>query len=566
MNLRTAALLFLFSSLTLVENNGDVCAGEISEAELFSDDQLLRVEITVSEAHWDRLRSQGRSIAQALNKEGPGERPFTYFPGDVSINGVKMEQVGIRKKGFLGSLDQTRPSLKIKFNEFRDNGRIGRIDRLTLNNNKQDNTNCFAFVGYRLYRKAGLPAPRCGLAVVTVNGEMLGVYSNVESIRKPFLKNEFGADDGNLYEGTYPVDFYPDRIERFEAKTNEERNDRTHLLRIAQLLENPGDDLPNSLAGLIDIDQFHTFWALESLIGFWDGYCANSNNYFVYVSSEDAKLRFIPWGLDSAFSESLLSPFNPGPASVKAKGLLPFRLYQIPEIREKHLETLRGLLDSLWKEKELVAEIDRVSEMIKDHRHPDQGEGKSEINRMKGFIGFRRRQIENEVRNGPVEYTTPPPTPTYAVQTAELQGSFSTVWADKMTDDRFETGKAELKLTVKDQVIEFKRIGVIAEPAPPPGFGRRPPVAPPALTYTAERKSDGKTLKLWVTFPTSQFQPGDGERGPVQGIMMEERNFFTIRFMHGTAVLDKAERKNNAPVEGTFDGQLFRIKAPVGRR
>ena len=38
--------------------------------------------------------------------------------------------VGIRKKGFLGSLDEVRPSLKIKFDHFREQEPIPGLDRL----------------------------------------------------------------------------------------------------------------------------------------------------------------------------------------------------------------------------------------------------------------------------------------------------------------------------------------------------------------------------------------------------------------------------------------------------
>ena len=38
-----------------------------------------------------------------------------YVEGDVTIDGHKIEEVGNKKKGFLGSLNDERPSLKIKF-------------------------------------------------------------------------------------------------------------------------------------------------------------------------------------------------------------------------------------------------------------------------------------------------------------------------------------------------------------------------------------------------------------------------------------------------------------------
>ncbi len=40
-------------------------------------------------------------------------------------------------------------------------------------------------MAYKLFNDAGVQAPRCSFAKVTVNGEYLGLYSNVESIGKP---------------------------------------------------------------------------------------------------------------------------------------------------------------------------------------------------------------------------------------------------------------------------------------------------------------------------------------------------------------------------------------------
>ena len=327
------------------------------------------------------------------------------------------------------------------------------------------------------------------------------------------------------------------------------------------MLAEPVDDLDGQMAAHVDMEQFHRFWALESLIGFWDGYCANQNNYFVYVNPADSRLQFIPWGLDSAFSESIITPFNPGPASVKARGLLTFRLYQDPQIRTRHVETVKHLLDTIWKEKELVAGIDHVTKMTKGHRHEAQGDAKKSTDKMKAFVSARRRQILNEIKDGPVDYTTPPPPPMYSRNIGEVAGTFSTVWTDKPDEDRLETGTAELTLKVNGKVITFTQLGVAAEPRPPsPLEPPRPGPRPPTLTFTGKRESNGKTMNLWVGFADPQFQSSNGEVIAVQGLLMESQNFFTMRFFSGTAVLKEATRKEGAPVSGSLKGNLFHLK------
>ena len=76
------------------------------------------------------------------------------------------------------------------------------LTRFTLNNAKQDPSYVNQCIGYDLFRAAGVPAPRCNFANVTVNGENLGLYVHVESVKKPYLRQYFASDEGNLYEGT----------------------------------------------------------------------------------------------------------------------------------------------------------------------------------------------------------------------------------------------------------------------------------------------------------------------------------------------------------------------------
>ena len=71
-------------------------------------------------ANWDALRTQTRSLNDIFGlpwPHGPFPNPFTYFDATVTIDGQKLARIGVRKKGFLGSLDENKPSLKIKFDE-----------------------------------------------------------------------------------------------------------------------------------------------------------------------------------------------------------------------------------------------------------------------------------------------------------------------------------------------------------------------------------------------------------------------------------------------------------------
>ena len=95
--------------------DGTLGAGEQAN-QLFAPDRVVEVEISLPEEDWQSLCEQSRDTRAAF--ANPTDKPFSYFKGNITIDGVSIQQVGIRKKGFIGSLDKFRPSLKIKFSEY----------------------------------------------------------------------------------------------------------------------------------------------------------------------------------------------------------------------------------------------------------------------------------------------------------------------------------------------------------------------------------------------------------------------------------------------------------------
>ena len=89
---------------------------------------------------------------------------------------------------------------------------------LTLNNCVNDPSKAQQSLVYGFMNKAGVPAPRSNLARVSVNGEDLGVYANVESVRKPLIKRWFGDCNGELYEAQNGGDLTTNRFSLLEDK------------------------------------------------------------------------------------------------------------------------------------------------------------------------------------------------------------------------------------------------------------------------------------------------------------------------------------------------------------
>ena len=404
-----------------------VSAEELTLEDIFPTDRVLDVQITIADEDWDTIRHQSRDFFSALHesrKAAPPEAPYTYVDASVTIDDVVFPNVGLRKKGFLGSLSTTRPSLKIKLNHTDKNARIGGLTNLTLNNNQQDVSLMSQFMGYALFNAAGSPAPRCAYAKVTVNGKNLGVYSHVETVRKSFLRRAFGTDDGVLYEGPY-VDFYEGWLGSFEHKTGKDGPGREKIQQLIEVLDSKDKNIAEAIGELVDLDAFYTFWALEGLLGFWDGYSGNSNNFFIYLNPDTGKFHFLPWGADSLFvKRSKLDHHNNAraPISVKTQGLLTHKLYQQKSGRERYAKAMMGILENHWYEEELLVEIDRIDAMVEPHLIDAQRffRGKEEretytramaLEETRRFIRERRADITEEIADGMTEWRAVPSKP-----------------------------------------------------------------------------------------------------------------------------------------------------------
>jgi hypothetical protein len=331
-------------------------------AQLYARDRLLEVAIEVDASDWDVIRHEGQTASAILSCCQDRDFEYSEVPATVTVDGRTFEDVAVRKKGYLGSLSARRPSLKVDLDDRVDGQAFEGSSGLTLNNNRQDPTNARTCLAYALFARASVHAPACNFAHVTLNGQDLGFYTHVESIKKPFLARSFGDDSGNLYEGQ-GADFRPDLLPFLEKKTNEREADYRDVEQLTAALSLPDDQLLDALEPILDIDAFLDFWAAEVLIGHWDGYDGDLNNFYVYRDPGNGRFYFIPWGTDGTFQLHSLLPKAILPRSVLAWAEIPRRLYAIESVRERYRARLGAMLDEVWDRDFLLQELARIGDL-----------------------------------------------------------------------------------------------------------------------------------------------------------------------------------------------------------
>ena len=410
-------------------------------------DRVLQVDIDLSPTGWDSLRGQSRTLADILGGEdclqAPADRIFSWFNATVTVDGETHTDVAVRKKGFLGSLSTEKPSLKVRFDKFVDDQLLGGVlKRLTLNNAQQDVSMVNTCLSYRLFARAGLPAPRCNFATVRVNGEDLGLYVHVESIKIRFLERNFSDPTGNLYEGTIS-DFRPEWRGTFEKKTNEDQRDWSDVDAVIDALQDSSPAGLESLSDIVDIDRFYTFWSLEVLTGHWDGYAGNRNNFYVYREPA-SRFVFIPWGTDQVFS-TIDSPFDEfrSPPSVAAHGAIAHRLYRNAATRAIYVSRLRHLLDTVWNEKELLALIDQMAALVQEHARPAmRAPAARDVERVRKFIFGRRAAVLSDLDPEPRQWPWPLSSADICwSERGTFDLSFEATWGTIDSDEPLEEGR-----------------------------------------------------------------------------------------------------------------------------
>ncbi|MFT3711780.1 MAG: CotH kinase family protein [Archangium sp.] len=427
-------------------------AGDATAA-IFAPDHLVDVRIELAAADWETMRNQTRNLFTLLTGDctsQPFPSPFTTFNAVATVDGKRLEQTTIKKKGFIGSLSTNRPSLKLKFDDFIADQEVSGVDSLTLNNAQQDPSIVRQCLGYALFTKAGIPAPRCNFAHVFVNGVDLGVYAHVEGIDKDLLKRHFEKKGGNLYEGTLS-DFNTTYINTFDLK--DDKTDRTDLNQVLAAMTVSDAMLVSRLEAVINLDEFIDFWAMETLVRHWDGYAGNTNNFFIYDDPTTNRFFFIPWGADAVFHTGPVTVDQPeGPM---LRGELPRRLYAIPEIRARYLARIQTFLTTVFDEAQLNAEITRMQALITPYLHPIQvGQFAQGLTEVRGFVNMRRARLTALLATPPA--TTPGPRSSPCMkQLGTFSSDFSTTWGTLGAMNPFATGPATFDLQLDGGVPPF---------------------------------------------------------------------------------------------------------------
>jgi spore coat protein H len=346
------------------------------ESDAFFNGPILRIRLEVSPGQVERLQRDERNYVEATVKAG--DRSY--------------KKVGLKLKGSAGSFQgfDAKPGLTLHFHKFRGSKRFHGMKKLHLNNGAQDGTYLQEAIAGEVARKAGVPASRCTHALVELNGRDLGLYVVKEAFTEEFLAHFFPQTHGDLWDGGF--------VREIDEGTEKDSGDPADTAALKELIaacqEQDPDKRWQLLDGILDIDQFISYRALESILGHWDGYSFNRNNYRFYRDPATGKFVFFLHGMDQTWAE-------PGyPVFGQSEAMVSSAVMRSPPAEELYLKRLDAIYRDVLMATDWPRRVEEIGEKVRAAiAAPATPESEAQAADYANRIAEAKSRVEERIKN-----------------------------------------------------------------------------------------------------------------------------------------------------------------------
>ncbi len=279
-----------------------ICALFVTSAafsqSFYDEGTIQEIKITFAQSNWDAL----------LDAEKAGNDGY-IMAQSVEINGVLFDSVGVKYKGnSTYSANQTKNPFHIELDTYKDHEYQNYTD-IKLSNVKNDPSFVREVLSYQVLRNY-MDAPLSNYANVYVNGALIGLYSNSESVSKKFVNKRYGSKTNTRVKCNPPAGAgpgssdYPNLVyisqdstqyyAKYELKSDYGWNE---LINLCDTLNNYVNDIEK----ILDVDRALWMLAFDNILVNLDSYIGEfAQNYYLY---RDDNGRFVPtvWDLNESF-------------------------------------------------------------------------------------------------------------------------------------------------------------------------------------------------------------------------------------------------------------------------
>ena len=324
---------------------------------LYDPATVQEIKLSFFQNNWDAVLDS----LKAANEEA------YLLAKSVEINGELFDSVGVKYKGNSSyKAGNAKNPLHIELDYVKKKQDYHGIVDIKLSNCFSDPTFVREVLAYEIVRQY-MDAPVANHAKVWMNGAYWGVYTNIESINKSFVKDRYYTDGDNPFfkcnpaqiggpgtGGNYPDLVYSSADSAFYYNKYEMRSDWGwgKLLDLMMMLKNN----PNNAEQTLDVDRVLWMHAFNNVLVNLDSYTgAFGQNYYLYL---DENGRWLPtvWDLNMSFGAFPMLPsgalnltqmkqMDPLTQSTNANRPLISKLLANPSWKRMYLAHLRTMLN-----------------------------------------------------------------------------------------------------------------------------------------------------------------------------------------------------------------------------
>ncbi len=337
--------------------NSEALSDDITYEDIFVKDNVIDINIEIRDADLQDMYDY------AINEE--------YHSADITIDGVKIENAGIRTKGNMtlssvANSDSDRYSFRIKFDKYVKNQTYLGLDELCLNNCYSDASYMREYLHYEILEQLGMNVPKRSYCNIYINGELFGFYLAVEGLDDTFLEREFGEnyEDGNFYKmdmGStleYKEDENYTYVDHKVGDDKELNEFKSFIKKLNEITDGEKGDTESFL----DVESALKYIASNTVLCNYDSYNGNNHHNFYLYQNEAGVFTVVPWDFNMSFggfngnnsTVGIDTPFISG--SLETLPLIG-KLLSIEEYKEQYYGYIKEIVALLENFEERVSEL-----------------------------------------------------------------------------------------------------------------------------------------------------------------------------------------------------------------
>ncbi len=338
-----------------VNNKSD---SDVLYADLFDQSKVHSIKIDIPEQEWKILK-------ETAEKE-------EYHQADITIDGIKLVNVGIRAKGFsslsaIAGSGGEKFSLRINLDKYEKYQNYKGLTEFCINNLYGDPSGMRDTLCYDAMHALKAPAPKTAYTDVYMNGSLFSFYMLCEVPADTMGERLGTSDDATLYKADQVSCTFQQnqKLSDFSVKYGPDE-EMAHITEVVSAINRVTPENYKFIEDIIDVSSFLKGFAVNAYMCNYDSYNGMmAHNY--YLLWNEGKMSYVGWdynlslgafmgGAQSVFSD-ITTALSGADASSRP---LVSKLLAVPDYYSEYTSYVKQIAEMYSDPENTVKKIDSL--------------------------------------------------------------------------------------------------------------------------------------------------------------------------------------------------------------